>query len=179
MHTINTKENKNEHDLSGSSRGGYAILFAVVMISVITTLAIGLANTTYKQLVLSSVAKDSQTAFFQSDTATECALYTVYGYGYGPQNEGESFPCGIDKNGDPYQVVITATNGQAGTDYTINPYTASPTYNDADPCFSSTYTLLSPSSNPADPTVDIKARGYNVCDPGNPRKVEREIELTF
>ena len=54
---------------------GYAILFTVVIISAISVITAGLTNAVYKQLILSSLAKDSQSAFYQADTAADCALY--------------------------------------------------------------------------------------------------------
>jgi hypothetical protein len=38
-------------------------------------MAIGIANVTYKELVLSSEARDANIAFFAADTGAECALY--------------------------------------------------------------------------------------------------------
>jgi hypothetical protein len=55
--------------------GGYAILFTVALVSIISVIALGLTNAAYKEIILSSVAKDSETAFYQADTASECALY--------------------------------------------------------------------------------------------------------
>ena len=87
MNKINTRK-----------QNGYAILFTVVIISIISLLAIGLSNSTYKQLILSSVSTDSQVSFFQADTAVECALYADV---VDTLNESSPSPwhCGIDSKG--------------------------------------------------------------------------------
>ncbi len=57
------------------NNSGYAILFTVVIVGIISMITIGLSNAVYKQIMLSSVAKDSITAFYQADIASDCALY--------------------------------------------------------------------------------------------------------
>src|SRR3990167_4948503 len=54
---------------------GFALLIATVLSSI--ALAVGLAVTdiVYRQVVLSSAAKQSQYAFYAADSALECALY--------------------------------------------------------------------------------------------------------
>ena len=64
---------------SSGRRGvsGFALLFSVLIISVIATVAFGLANIIYKQKLLTSVAVDSGKAFYMADSGMECALYTL------------------------------------------------------------------------------------------------------
>lgn len=149
-----------------NQNNGYAILFAVVMISIISMLAIGLSSSSYKQLVLSLLAKDSQTAFFQADTATECALYadniitmtSAYGTWY----------CGKDLISN--DIPFTVSAGSGPDDYELNPTNAG-----SGPCFEMSITKTGVS--PVETT--IKSRGYNSCDLGSPRTVEREIEVKY
>jgi hypothetical protein len=54
---------------------GVVILFAVLMVSVILTISLGVFNITYRQLVLSSMAKESEIAFAVADSARNCAQY--------------------------------------------------------------------------------------------------------
>ncbi len=61
--------------LAISSSGGFVALFTVLIAGIILTMAIGIANVTYKELVLSSEARDANIAFFAADTGAECALY--------------------------------------------------------------------------------------------------------
>ncbi len=149
---------------------GYAILFAVVIISIISMIAIGMSNTTYKQLILSSVAANSQLAFFESDTATECSLYADNVDMIDPSNPPASWSCGLNSNGGDYFFAITPINA---TDYSLTPMTLG---TGSEPCFEFTVTK----DITVDPnTTKIKARGYNSCDKTNPRTVEREIEVNY
>jgi len=149
---------------------GYAILFTVVIVSAISVITAGLTNAVYKQLVLSSLAKDSQSAFYQADTAGDCALYAdrVKGAEESPNliTDGGPFSCG----GLELTVVSTGLN------YTISP---SPTVQDSsDPCFMIDVTKDA-ITIPGTITTTIKAKGYNFCDKSNLRTVEREIQIDY
>ncbi len=143
---------------------GYAILFAVVVVSIISIISFGLSNTTYKQLILSSLASDSQISYLQSDMATECSLYAdnIIGMATLPA----SWNCGIDPNGN----IRTFNVVDNGTKYIVTPV-----YSDIkDPCFEFD---VDKTTTPG--TTVIKARGYNSCDKSNSKTVEREIEVTY
>lgn len=55
---------------------GFALLIAVVFMSVMLTFGLTLGSLSYKQQVLASSAVESQYAFYVADAALECALYT-------------------------------------------------------------------------------------------------------
>ncbi len=57
------------------SERGFALLVAVVFMSVMLALGLALGSIVYKQQVLASSAIDSQYAFYAADSALECALY--------------------------------------------------------------------------------------------------------
>jgi hypothetical protein len=162
MSTNNKQENKNQK--------GYAILFAVVVISIISMLAIGMSNTTYKQLVLSSLANDSQVSFYQSDTATECALYadnvllmTTDTY--------SSWQCGKDNNGDDMTFNVSSIPSGSRSDFNLSPTILGSSI----PCFD--LDVIKTGTSPVE--TNIYARGYNSCDKANPKTVEREIKVTY
>lgn len=155
-----------------TTQKGYAILFAVVIVSVISVIAFGLSNSTYKQVILSSVASGSQLAFFQSDMATECALYADKVLDLGnPTNPESAWVCGHYFKGGKFSH-FQITRSEDGTRYSLVP-TGSIT---TDPCFEFDVAKSSV-SDPAE-TV-IKSRGYNSCDKSNLRTVEREIKVTY
>ena len=54
---------------------GFVILFAVLLVSITLVIGLSLFNITFKQLVLSSVARDSQFAYFAADSAMDCARH--------------------------------------------------------------------------------------------------------
>jgi hypothetical protein len=154
---LNIKQKSEQH--------GYAILFAVVVVSIISMIAIGLSNTTYKQLVLSSLASDSQLAFYQSDTATECALYMDNVVGVANIPMLSSWDCGKEH----FDFSGAADTGQL---YKFNSTNSSTTK----PCFNFSINKVSP--DPAFSTI-ILANGYNSCALSNPKTVERTIEVKY
>ena len=54
---------------------GFALLVAVIFMSVMLTFGLALGSLAYKQTILASNAVESQYAFYAADAALECALY--------------------------------------------------------------------------------------------------------
>jgi hypothetical protein len=156
---------------------GYAILFTVMVVSIILTLTIGLSNTAYKQILISSVARDSGLAFYQADTATECALYQDRVSGIFTPSIGTPVYCGVDGTGTNTSLSVALTvSGQQET-YNLTPTGAWNT--SLAPCFNIIFTKVNP-IDPADPVVNtMQARGYNLCVKSSPRAVEREIQINY
>jgi hypothetical protein len=55
---------------------GFALLVAVIFMSVVLSFGLTLGSLGYKQAVLASSAIESQYAFYAADAALECALYS-------------------------------------------------------------------------------------------------------
>jgi len=158
----------NLNKLFTTQDGGYAILFAVVVVSIISMLAIGLSNTTYKQLILSSLANDSQLSFYQSDNATECALYAENVVGMASITS--PWKCGKDSNNSDYSFTITGPTGDPQN------YNFVPSINGTSiPCFN--FNITKTTMPPID--TNIYARGYNSCNSTSPKTVEREIRVQY
>lgn len=58
-----------------TKKSAFVILFAVILVSIVLTISLSLYNITFKQLVLSSVTKEAQLAFFVADAGRRCALH--------------------------------------------------------------------------------------------------------
>ena len=58
-----------------AGRQGFALLVAVIFMSVVLTLGLALGSLGYKQQILASGAIASQYAFYAADAGMECALY--------------------------------------------------------------------------------------------------------
>lgn len=153
-------KNKNEK--------GYALLFAILIISAISVVTAGLINTIYKQLILSLLAKDSSSAFYQADTAVDCAMYADLNVSsLDSWKDQTTLKCGgFDLN------IQKKEDGS----YDLLP--PEDVLKSNDPCFKiSVYRVVG--------TVDtfntdkIEAKGYNVCNTSNERVVEREIIVNF
>ncbi len=61
--------------LKNKKEKGFVVLFTVLIASIILAIAIGTSGIAYKELVLSSAARESHYSFFAADTGAECALY--------------------------------------------------------------------------------------------------------
>lgn len=56
---------------------GFVILFSVLIAGSILLVGFGIYSTSYKSTVLSSVARESHTAFYAADTGVECVLWAM------------------------------------------------------------------------------------------------------
>ena len=71
-----TLENRKQKTETGKRpESGFALLVAVIFMSVMLTFGVTLGSLAYKQQVLASTAVESQYAFYVADAALECALY--------------------------------------------------------------------------------------------------------
>lgn len=61
--------------LEAGKKRGFALLIAVIFMSVMLSFGLALGSLGYKQQVLASSAIQSQYAFYVADSALECALY--------------------------------------------------------------------------------------------------------
>jgi hypothetical protein len=150
--------------LNFKQQNGYVLLLAVILVSIILSMTIGIANVSLKQLYFTKTAKESHLAFFVADTGGECALYH-YKYGTGVfDGNPATFDCG-------------------GNNFSITPDPLTGAYN----------FKIDSGKACADVTVStdavgntlIQSKGYNVTcsvlstNPNQPRQVERTLEYCF
>jgi hypothetical protein len=153
--------------ISNKNNQGYAILFTIIIISAILAMGAGMSNTILKQLLLSSTARESQIAFYQADTAVECAIYAAEVKNLATLSS--PWQCGLDSSGNPIDLNINVL----GTDI----YRLSVNMPFSGPCFSIDVDKSTGVTPPY--TADIKARGYNVCDSTDIHQVERGIQVNY
>jgi hypothetical protein len=84
---------------------GFTLFIAIVLATVALTVTLALTSLAYKSLLLSSSARESQYAFYNADTALECALYYDSGQG---NPLGSSFPFVTPAAGT---VTVNCSNG--------------------------------------------------------------------
>ncbi len=79
---------------------GFIILIAIVVSSLLVSLGMFIANTAYKELMLSISGKASQTAFFVADSVMECALrHDIRGAGFKRNHNYNHYAGGADSRG--------------------------------------------------------------------------------
>ena len=166
--------------MNQKNNSGFTLLFAVLVVGSLLAAVMTITSITFKQLILSSVGRESQVAFFAADMGAECAIYLdnkldyFYTYEASPlPNEikcGGGSATGIDR-------VMTETSNSCPIGST---------------CFRSEFIFSTDPSNPKAPNASvnvtknittrqtrIESLGYNTGDTSNARRVERAIRLTY
>jgi len=156
---------------------GITIYIAVTVTAALVLVAFAVIDYALKQVGISSVAKDSQIAFYAADSGIECALYWDL-RNTGQSTFGTSTPelditCN-NKSAHIYKI----NNGSAGTSTFAFDFSTSDTS-----CVAVTVAKRFVGQNI---NTKIESRGYNVgtasgstCTGASTRKVERAIEVTY
>lgn len=151
--------------------GGFVILFAVVLSSILLTITLGVANIALKEVKFSASVKDSNYAFFAADSGIECALFndkppTAFPF---PYVEPTPIACAstvpvYDAPTSTYSFLVTSL-GSTGIS-----------------CAKVTV-LKDGTTNPPNILTTVIAKGYNFgdssCESVNPDRIEREIKVTY
>jgi Tfp pilus assembly protein PilE len=87
-----------------NNQSGFVAIFAVLIATIILAITLGVANVSYKEVILASSAKEANFAFYAADTGLECALYGDFKLQ--TFNNGTNLTC-ADVNIDPTNVLIT------------------------------------------------------------------------
>jgi Tfp pilus assembly protein PilX len=143
---------------------GFALLYTVVIVSLILSITAGISNIVFKQTILSSLATDSQNAFYQADSAVECGMYLLNNANshFTMTNPIDPFVCGstqsytLDHTSSTTMVLYTTANA----------------------------TSTSPCANIIIDKTDltktrIEGDGFNICNTNSPRQIERVLEVTY
>jgi hypothetical protein len=154
---------KINKDNNYKKQNAFALFYVVIMISIISTIAFGLASITYKQKFLSSLAYDSQAAFYAADAGMECALF----YNADVFAQNNTINC-YDFAPDKFGQFLTLTKGSLNTIWTTSPR--------IETCFSIELNIPTP---PADPRLSFIAKGYNMCQQNQVRYIERTLRAYF
>lgn len=160
-------KNRSVYKSPTENRGrGFAMLFTVLIISLILTIALSISDVTFKQSILSGLVKDSQIAFYQADAGIECALYydvskELFSNTMAVSAAPQTLTCGNH--------VLQINTAKSATGYFE--YTDSAKGTNA-PCFS----IVVDKQNLAQTTV--QSHGNNICTQTR-RQVERSLEATY
>jgi len=174
-----------------SSRRGFVLSLAVLVSGILLSIGLAIFSSALKELILSSSGRESQFAFYAADTGSECALY------WDIRHPGPGFPTSVFATSsdstilpDESGVFCNAediTDPQSGWSTTIGWDVSTPgTYQSVsyeavtvfDMAFANgscaTITVIKDSG-----TTRIDSRGFNTCDTGNPRRVERGLRVSY
>ncbi|MDB5195448.1 MAG: seg [Parcubacteria group bacterium] len=158
---------------------GITLLIAVILSSVVLSVALALLDISYKQILLASSAKQSQYAFYNADSAMECALYW--------DQQKDAFDYTLTPYLDPAQGHISCTdlNGIQHDIYpSLAPNSSPPpagfirTTTFAIPCTGGTSGVITVAkSNKGGARIYVT--GYSTCVATDPRRIERGLTVTY
>lgn len=161
---LNSKSNQTK---------GFAMLYTIILITIISTLSFGAASLSFKQRQLSRLAIDSGNALYLADSGLECALAYYYeGFNlnsYVLPNTIECLSPFLNQVGGPEILPLDS--------FGSNLYEFPPFYDMSNPCYEievDVDTSVTPNI-----TTGIRSRGYNICDPNDSRRVERTLSVIF
>lgn len=153
---------------------GFTLFIAIVIMGTLLLIAAGITNLAVKQSFLSSSGRESQAAFYAADTGMDCALYWDVSNNGGDDSAfsttNPTSPIICNGKSIPFSPVVDLATG-------IGTSTISFDYTPDNP-FCVTVTIV---KTPIGQNINtkIESRGYNTCDPNNPRRVERAVRATY
>ncbi|MES2225693.1 MAG: hypothetical protein V4480_02690 [Patescibacteria group bacterium] len=161
-------------ELVQDARSGFALLIAIIFTSVVLALGASLLDVAYKQVLLSSSAKQSQYAFYNADSALECALYwdqTSNAFSYSAPAPGGSIVC----DSQAVKAYSSTQDAFAGLRTTVfgTSDTSDPTCTGSN--ISATVTVL----KQTDGSTRIYADGYNTCNASSNTRIERGLKVHY
>lgn len=148
---------------------GFTLLIAVILASVALSLGLALIDIAYKQSILASAAKQSQSAFYNADMALECALYYDQQRDFFNTNPFDLLSTDVKCNNIAVSFTNPIRNGSTiETIFTV-------------PCSGGGTSARVTVRKNENGTYDnaIYATGYNTCDASHPRRIERGIRVTY
>ncbi len=156
---------------------GFAMLFAVLVSSIILAIGLSIFNLTIKELTLSSSGRESQVAFYAADTGAECALYWNFQSAvsiFRPPSASSTTPSPNTQDCIGTQLGgLSGTISGATTTYVFTLPMAIGTG-----CARVTVKKGDTASGIVNTVID--SRGYNInCDSDDDDKVERGIRVVF
>lgn len=156
--------NKIKNLKKSDSNKGFVALFSVLIASIVLTIALGIANISLKQIVLSGSVSEATKSFYAADSGIECALY----------NDLKVVPNPFISGGSDISCA-----GQTSSVISISPNITTFSIDFVNESGNSCAEVVVDKSNTGG-TVVVSSRGTNfACGTVNPRRVERAIQITY
>lgn len=158
---------------------GFTLILAALVASLLTSLGLAMFSIAKKEIILSSLGRDSQLAFYAADTGAECALFWNFRHNAFATTSVFASPditptCAGDLLQDfptPYEAGIpdgvSGLGGGAQSTFWFEPEGR---------CVYVTVTKRT-----SHPHTVVEALGYNTScsEPNHPRRLERAVRSTF
>lgn len=163
-----------------SDSAGFALLIAVIFMSVMLSFGLALGSLSYKQQILASTAIESQYAFYAADAALECALYADQQenrFAYNPDLSAAPPAMSCD-NAAPISVATVSHTAEVWVTATRL------SFDSGKHCADMTVYKYSTPQSPDNITSYIFAQGYDVscatvANPSGARFVSRGLNVRY
>lgn len=163
---------------------GFAMLFSVLISSLLVVVGLSIFNLTLKELTISTAARESQAAFYAAHAGLECALYWDNPNGIGGRETAFAISTGdytrvdgITPEPQCNGVNVNDNHFNSGTKIITSTSNIQVT-NSNGSCVDIT---VSKEPDPLDPSkivTTIESRGKNICGASG-RKVERGLRADY
>jgi hypothetical protein len=136
---------------------GFTLLLAVLITSIILGISVGFTTFVIRELTISAIGRESQKAFFASDSGIECALYWDLKQNAFATSSTSSINC---------TGLYFTVGGPSGiSEFDLNFTNGSCSHVKVD---KSVY-----------PQTKIDSYGHNTCILSDPNRVERALEIIY
>ena len=176
--------NFNMKKINSKNQNGFVILFAVILVSIILSVTLGLSDITFKELRFGTQAHNTGEAFLAADTGAECALLYEF-KGSFMTSTGDSIYGYATSDSEPLSIECAGSNialnlDESGVYSSTGPWVfyLPNLGSSGKACAKVTVTKSGPSTN-------IISKGFSFggdtanCYSINPNQVEREIEINL
>ncbi|MDO8565248.1 MAG: pilus assembly PilX N-terminal domain-containing protein [bacterium] len=147
---------------------GFTLFIAMIVTGTLLLISTAIVGLAVKQAFISASGRESQQAFYAADTGMECALYwdvkNPTGISAFATSTGSTIFCNKDASNQSNQWVVGGSSVS-----TINRINFLP-----DPACAIVTVTKAVNGN-----TTIESLGYNSCDSGNPRRVERAVRASY
>jgi len=155
-----------------TTQGGFILSFAVLLSSIILSVGLAVFNILSKELLISSVGRESQFSFYAADTGGECALFW--------DTKQQIFPTSSQS------VVYSGPINCAGSQFHLNPPDPGVSIVGTPTAATTTFNFISEDycanvlvAKYGDGQTKIESEGYNTCDESSPRRIARFIRILY
>ena len=176
------KKQLKQNNKNKKREKGFTILFAVLVSTLVLAVGASIIALSFKQIILSGSARESQFAFYASNTGYECALYWDFNKLGGDLVFATSTESTLAGDLSGVQCAERSVEFIGGGDKTST--SAETKFRiKFDGTDSGQCVLVIVTKEYDDVETRIKTTidsyGYNTCDSSNPRRIERGLQVNY
>lgn len=169
LNIFNTKGLHGSAFRNRKTTTGFTVLFAVIVASLVLALGLGIVAITMKEVKLSGTGRDSQLAFYAADSGSECAeYYDVIQSAFSTSTSASTIKC----NGQDIPITFVSDGVSSTSSFKMYMEYSRQAGLMTKPCAD---VAISKSIS----STVIDSRGYNTCDIGNLRRLERGYRVQY